>query len=71
MTTHHIASCIRRYRRANGMTQTQLGRLLGVTPQAISKWEKSICCPDITLLPELARVLGVRLEDLLGANEEN
>ncbi len=71
MTTLRIASCIRHYRRVNGMTQSQLGQLLGVTPQAVSKWEKQLCCPDITLLPELARLLGVSVAYLLGADEGN
>ncbi|MBO5510174.1 MAG: helix-turn-helix transcriptional regulator, partial [Clostridia bacterium] len=34
---------------------------------AVSKWEREISCPDITLLPDIARVLGVSIAYLLGA----
>ena len=51
------------------MTQTAFGELLGVSAQSVSKWEKEICCPDITLLLDLARILGVSVEYLLGADD--
>lgn len=69
MTTLRIASSIRHYRRAHGLTQTAFGELLGVSAQSVSKWEKEICCPDITLLLDLARILGVSVEYLLGADD--
>ena len=69
MTTLRIHTIIRAYRRSHSLTQTQFGELLGVTAQAVSKWERQLCYPDITLLPALARVLGVSLEYLLGADE--
>ncbi|MBR5123518.1 MAG: helix-turn-helix transcriptional regulator, partial [Clostridia bacterium] len=40
--------------------------LFGVTPQAVSKWERELSCPDITLLPAIAKVLGVSVGYLLG-----
>ena len=49
------------------MSQTSFGELFGVSAQAVSKWEREISCPDITLLPEIARVLGVSIAYLLGA----
>lgn len=69
MTSLRIAPCIRAYRRAHGMTQTAFGERLGVTAQTVSKWEKELCCPDITLLLELARLLEVSVEYLLGADD--
>lgn len=69
MTSLRIASCIRAYRRAHAMTQTDFGARLGVTAQTVSKWEKELCCPDITLLLELARLLEVSVEYLLGADD--
>ena len=62
-----ISASIRSYRRENSMSQTSFGELFGVSAQAGSKWEREISCPDITLLPELARVLGVSIAYLLGA----
>ncbi len=55
---------IARYRRHSGLTQDELGSLLGVSAQAVSKWERSLACPDIMLLPQLAAVLGVTLDAL-------
>ena len=62
-----ISASIRAYRRENSMSQTAFGELFGVSPQAVSKWEREISCPDIILLPEIARVLGVSIAYLLGA----
>lgn len=59
-------------RREKGITQEALAERLGVTPQAVSKWENDISCPDIALLPELARLLGVSTDELLsGKKTEN
>ena len=67
MNTLRISSSIRAYRREHAMSQTDFGDLFGVTPQAVSKWEREISCPDIILLPEIAKILGVSLGYLLGA----
>lgn len=53
------------YRRRVGLTQTELSHRLGVTPQAISKWERELCCPDILFLPALAKLFGVTVDQLL------
>ena len=63
-----ISASIRSYRRENSMSQTSFGELFGVSAQAVSKWEREISCPDITLLPEIARVLGVSIAYLLGVD---
>ena len=68
MNTLRISTSIRSYRRERSMSQTSFGELFGVTPQAVSKWEREIACPDITLLPALAKVLGVSVGYLLGAD---
>ena len=57
---------IARYRKENGLTQEALANRLGVTNQAVSKWEGDVCCPDIQLLPELADALGLSLDALFG-----
>jgi transcriptional regulator with XRE-family HTH domain len=53
-------------RKQKGMTQEQLANQVGVTAQAVSKWENDLSCPDISALPQLAEVLGVTTDELLG-----
>lgn len=54
------------YRKERGLTQEGLAQKLGVTNQAVSKWESDQCCPDIMLLPALADVFGVSMDELFG-----
>ncbi len=58
-----ISEKIRIYRAENDLTQSEFGRLMGVSPQAVYKWEKEICYPDITFLPLLAGVIGCMIDD--------
>ena len=58
-----ISEKIKEYRHANNISQSEFGRLLGVSPQAVCKWEKEICYPDITFLPSLAGVIGCMIDD--------
>lgn len=53
-------------RKEKGMTQEQLAEKVGVSAQAVSKWENDISCPDITLLPLLGELFGVSVDELLG-----
>ena len=53
-------------RKALGLTQDQLAEKLGVTAQAVSKWENDQSCPDITMLPKLAEIFGTTTDALLG-----
>ncbi len=53
-------------RKAKGMTQEEFAEKLGVTPQAVSKWENSVSCPDIMLLPRIAEIFGVSIDELMG-----
>ena len=53
-----------------GMTQKELAGKVGVTSQAVSKWERGDACPDIYLLPALAAVFGVTTDEILGYNRE-
>ena len=56
---------IARLRLARTATQERLAKELNVSPQAVSKWENDINYPDISLLPDLARFLGVSVDELL------
>ena len=66
MNAININEQIAYYRKQRGLTQEDVARALGVTNQAVSKWESAQCCPDITLLPELADLFEVSVDKLLG-----
>ena len=61
-----LGSTILKHRKTLGITQESLAQQLEVTNQAVSKWESDQCCPDIQLLPELADLFGVTLDELFG-----
>lgn len=60
-----IGERIGQLRRTKNLTQDQLAEKMGVSPQAVSKWENDISCPDIGLLPQLAEFFGVTVDELL------
>lgn len=61
-----IGEQIAKMRKNKNMTQETLAQQLGVTNQAVSKWESDQCCPDVTLLPKLADIFGVSIDALFG-----
>lgn len=65
-----IGKNIAKYRKSLGLTQEELGVKLGVTNQAVSKWESEVSMPDVMLLPEIATVLGISLDDIYGIVKE-
>lgn len=65
MEEKQIGLFIRDRRLALGLTQQQLADKLGVTDKAVSKWERCVSCPDITLLRDLAGALEVSVSELL------
>ena len=56
-------------RKRLGITQDRLAEQLGVTAQAVSKWENDQSCPDITMLPKLAEIFGISTDALLGLTQ--
>lgn len=60
----HMGENIASLRRAAGLTQELLADRLGVTSQAVSKWERQLSCPDVSLLPAMADVFGVTIDEL-------
>lgn len=54
------------YRKLNGLTQEELAEKIGVSTQAVSKWEQQLSCPDIMLLPELANIFRITIDELFG-----
>lgn len=65
-----IGKKIAALRREKGLKQDELAGMLSVSPQAVSKWENDQTCPDISLLPELAKILGVTVDELLTGRKE-
>ncbi|MDR0273278.1 MAG: helix-turn-helix domain-containing protein [Clostridiales bacterium] len=61
-----LAGTIARFRKDLGLTQEMLAERLGITFQAVSKWETNQTVPDTVLLPKLAQALGVSVDKLLG-----
>ena len=66
-----IGSRIGKYRKAKAMTQEELANGMGVSSQAVSKWENDISCPDISSLPRLAKLLGVTTDAILSGKEDS
>ena len=64
-----IGKRIANLRKEKQLKQDDLAQMLGVSPQAVSKWENDQTCPDITLLPDLAKILGVTVDELLSGKQ--
>ena len=61
-----LGNTILKYRKELGITQDALAQKLEVTNQAVSKWESDQCCPDINLLPRLADIFDITIDELFG-----
>lgn len=60
-----IGAFIAVLRKSKGMTQKELGEVLGVSDKAISRWERDECAPDISMIPVIADLFGVTADELL------
>ena len=60
----NIGNKIKKLRKEKGLTQEQLANSIGVSFQAVSKWENQIALPDITLAPVLARYFDISMDEL-------
>ena len=65
-----IGKRISEYRKKKNLKQDELAEMLGVSPQAVSKWENGLSCPDISLLPELSRILGISIDELVAGKKD-
>lgn len=61
-----LGNIISAQRKKLGLTQEQLAQKLDVTNQAVSKWETDQSCPDVTMLPKLAELFGISMDELFG-----
>ncbi len=67
--TMNLGKSISERRKAMGITQEELAANLGVSAQAVSKWENNLSCPDISLLPEIAKLFNISVDELLGVQQ--
>ena len=58
-------------RKAKGIKQDELAEAMGVSAQAVSKWENNVSCPDIMTLPSLAKILGCTVDEILTGREQS
>lgn len=65
-STETLGMRIAHFRKTKGYTQEDFSQLLGVTAQAVSKWENDLSCPDIMLLPKIAQLFDISVDELLG-----
>ena len=70
MDIERIGKIIKDARVSKGMTQTNLAEVLMVSDKAVSKWERGICCPDISLLIPLSETLNIDLYELLDGDKK-
>ncbi len=61
----YLSINIRLHRTEKGLSQGALAALLGVSPQAVSKWENQMSCLDLLLLPKIAEQFGITIDELL------
>ncbi len=61
----YVSKNIKNYRLAERLTQKEFGEILGVSPQAVSKWENETAYPDIFLLPTIAETLYISIDALI------
>lgn len=70
MNNNKIGKFIKTLRKEKGLTQQELGNILYVTDKAVSKWERGLSLPDITILKELAKTLDVDVSEILNGERK-
>ena len=65
-----IGKRIKEMRQKRGITQEAMAQHFGLTPQAISKWERGVATPDIALLPDISAFFGVTIDELFSLSDD-
>jgi len=63
-----VGALLSRLRKEKGMTQQQIADRLNISDKAISKWERGVGCPDVSLLGELSKILEVNIDKILAGD---
>ena len=71
MNQEKMGKLIASLRKQKNLTQSELGALVGVGDRAVSKWERGITCPDISIINDLSRILGITSDELLAGELNN
>ena len=71
MNSDKIGKFISKLRKEKNMTQQELGDLLGINGKSISKWERGINLPDISILKDLTNIFNISIEELLNGERKN
>ena len=71
MDQEKIGKFIKKLRKDNNLTQDELAKKLGVTYQAVSKWENGKSIPDIAILKTISELFNVNIDELLEGNVKN
>lgn len=69
LNTEEFGRRLAELRRQSGKKQREVADELGITPQAVSKWERGLSCPDILILDELSLSLGVTIGELFAKKD--
>lgn len=65
MDCKQVGNLIFSLRKEKGLTQKQLADSMNISDKTISKWERGLGCPDISILAELSEILGINIEAIL------
>ncbi len=65
-----IGNQIKALRQRRGITQEAMAQHFGITPQAVSKWERGVATPDIAMLPDISAYFGVTIDELFSLSDE-
>ena len=65
-----IGNKIKQLRLHRGITQEAMAQHFGITPQAVSKWEREVTTPDISMLPDISAYFGVTIDELFALSDD-
>lgn len=68
MDCSKVGNLICSLRKEKALTQKQLADAMNISDKTVSKWERGLGCPDVSLLPELSSLLGVNIEEILSGD---
>ena len=71
MDCQKVGELIYQIRREKNLTQKSLADLMNISDKTVSKWERGLGCPDVSLLPKLSKILGIDIEMILSGNLES